>query len=71
MMKVMKITWKVFSGTECEHDTLKNKLIKIISQNSNEACSNEEDMIQEEEEVLNHNQEVSHSDEEIVLKNAG
>ena len=42
----------LFSGTESEHNALKNKLIKIMSPNKNEVCCDEDDMMQEEEEAL-------------------
>ena len=39
----------LFVGIERKHNTLKRKLIKAMSPNVNEVCSDEEDTIHEEE----------------------
>ena len=61
----------LFSSEDSEHDSLKNKLIKITSPNANEVNIDEEDMMREENELLNFDQEVVHTDEEGNVNSAG
>ena len=61
----------LYSNTDSERNTLKNKLIKIMLTNVNEVHSDEEDMIQGENESLNYNQEVVRTCEEVNIKSTG
>ena len=61
----------LLENEETDQNTLKSKLIKIISPNVNEVHSDEENVAQEEVETVHYDEDVVHADREVTINNMG